>query len=80
MFELADQLGDVRSSHPPDQAIIDFPIFVRQNIALRDNLPPGDFRMSGLKTPGNPVRSFADYLDVPFNRPAKHSVTCVILK
>jgi hypothetical protein len=47
---------------------------MRQNIALRDDSLPGDFRVSRPKTSRQLIRGLTDDLDMPFHGPAKHSV------
>jgi hypothetical protein len=47
---------------------------MRQNIALRDDSLPGDFRVSGPKSSRQLIRGRTDDLDMPFHGPTQHPV------
>jgi hypothetical protein len=73
-------IGAESKSRFGDAIMFQLAIFVRKDMALRDDLPPRYFRMDVAKRLRHIPGRLADDLDVPFNGATEQSVTGVVVE
>jgi hypothetical protein len=64
----------------PQPIMPDFAVFVRQDVPLCLNRPPGNLRMSFLKFLRHPPRCLTDNLDLSLNCTPQHQIGKVVFE